>query len=152
MITLHSLKNTSRPKKVRKLLGRGPGSGLGKTCGRGEKGAGSRSGYKCRHGKEGGQFPLYMKLPIRGFSNVRFSKRLDAINLQQIEAMFSDGDTVSLLTLRNHGFISGKSHGLKILGDGVLSKKVIVEANAISASAQKKLQEANIPFTLVKTL
>ena len=78
---LHTLQNTTRPYKRRKLLGRGMGSGRGKTCCRGHKGAGSRSGWKSRERYEGGQLPLYRKVPARGFSNARFSRRLDAINL-----------------------------------------------------------------------
>ena len=85
MFKLHSLKNTTKERKPRKLLGRGIGSGLGKTCGRGEKGAGSRSGYTRRYGYEGGQFRMFMKIPIRGFSNVRFQHRLTSVNLSQID-------------------------------------------------------------------
>ncbi len=148
MHKLHNLKNSSKVSKTRRRVGRGIGSGVGKTCGRGEKGAGSRSGYKRRLGYEGGQFRTFMKLPIRGFSNVRFQKRLDSINLGQIEKLYNDGETVNIETLREHGYINGKSHGLKILGDGELTKKVTIEADKISASAKEKLQKANISFSL----
>jgi large subunit ribosomal protein L15 len=147
MHKLHSLKNTTKVIKSRRRVGRGIGSGLGKTCGRGEKGAGSRSGYKRRLGYEGGQFRLFMKLPIRGFSNARFRKRLDSINLGQIEEMYSDGEVVNVDTLRQHGYISGRSHGLKILGEGELTKKVTIEADKYSASAHEKLQKAKISFS-----
>lgn len=149
MHKLHTLQNTTKVKKVRRRVGRGTGSGAGKTSGRGEKGAGSRAGYTRRLGYEGGQFRLFMKLPIRGFSNVRFRKRLDAINLFQIEQMYEDGETVNIETLRERGFISGKSYGIKILGEGDLSKKVHIEAHAVSKSARDKLQAAKIPLKVL---
>lgn len=148
MHKLNKLKNTSKVSKTRRRVGRGIGSGVGKTCGRGEKGAGSRSGYKRRLSYEGGQMRLFMKLPIRGFSNARFQKKLDSINLGQIEKLYNDGETVNLETLRQHGYINGKSFGLKILGEGELTKKVTIEADKISASAKDKLQKANISFSL----
>ncbi|CDZ80479.1 50S ribosomal protein L15 [Candidatus Rubidus massiliensis] len=148
MISLDNLYNFSRPTKKRKRVGRGPGSGSGKTCGRGEKGAGSRSGYKRRYGYEGGQFRTFMKLPIRGFSNAQFRREYKGINLSQIDAIFEDGEVVSIETLALKGLIRGKLHGIKILGDGQLTKKVTIEADAISASAKEKLQQANIPFTI----
>lgn len=149
MFKLNSLKNTTKRVKTRRRVGRGTGSGAGKTCGRGEKGAGSRSGYKRRHGYEGGQFRLFMKLPIRGFSNARFRKVLDAINLDQIEILFSDGETVNEQSLRDKGYINGKTDGIKILGNGELTKKVSIEVNAISVGARDKLQKAKIPFKLI---
>lgn len=144
MITLASLKNTSRQKQGRIRVGRGPGSGKGKTCGRGEKGAGSRSGYKRRYGYEGGQFRMFMKLPIRGFSNARFRKELEAINLGQIEQLYKDGEVVNVQTLTERGFLRGKVHGLKILGKGELKKKVTIEADAVSSGAREKLQQSKI--------
>jgi len=87
MISLSQLSNTSRPKQKCRRVGRGPGSGLGKTCGRGEKGAGARAGYKRRLGYEGGQFRTFMKIPQRGFNNARFRKAYDTINLGQIDAI-----------------------------------------------------------------
>lgn len=149
MISLNTLKDVTRKRKARKRVGRGMGSKLGKTCGRGEKGAGSRSGYKSRMGKEGGQMPLFMKLPIRGFNNDRFRKELDVINLGQIEAIFEDGDEVNESTLRARGFVSGTSHGIKILGNGELTKKVKIQANAISEGAREKLAQAKISFEIV---
>lgn len=148
MHKLNNLQNETKVTKNRRRVGRGIGSGVGKTCGRGEKGAGSRSGYKRRLGYEGGQFRTFMKLPQRGFSNARFRKRLDSINLGQIEKIYNDGETVNIETLRQHGFINGNSYGLKILGDGELTKKVTIEADKISSSAKDKLQKANISFSL----
>ncbi len=125
------------------------GSGLGKTCGRGHKGAGSRSGWKSRARYEGGQLPLYRKLPGRGFSNARFQKKLDAVNLGQIEALFNDGDVVNVQTLREAGFLSGSSYGIKVLSEGTLTKKVRIEAQAVSKKAEEKLQQAKISYTIV---
>lgn len=149
MFNLHTLKDSTRKRKPRKRVGRGLGSKLGKTCGRGEKGAGSRSGYKRRFGKEGGNMPLYMKLPIRGFSNVEFRKEYDAVNLGQIEKMFEEGETVNVATLRAKGFISGKN-GIKILGKGELKKKLNIQAHAISEGAREKLTQANIAFEIIE--
>jgi len=150
MISLDKLKNTTRPAKARKRVGRGIGSKTGKTCGRGEKGAGSRSGYKRRHGKEGGNMPLFMKIPIRGFNNAQFRRQYDVINLEQLNDIFEDGDTVSLQTLRDRGFISGPSHGVKILGSGELTKKVKIRVQALSDSVREKLTHAKIDFEIGK--
>ena len=146
MLTLGSLKNTTRPRKNVKRVGRGLGSGLGKTSGRGEKGAGSRSGYKRRHTYEGGQFRMFMKMPIRGFSNARFRTEYEAVNLSQINKMFEDGDEVNTGTLRDRGFIKGRNVLVKVLGNGELTKKVKIEADAFSKSAEEKLNKAKIAF------
>lgn len=150
MSTLHTLKNTSRPAKTRKRVGRGIGSGLGKTSGRGEKGAGSRAGYKRRYGKEGGNMPLFMKLPIRGFSNVRFRREYDVINLEHLNDIFADGETVSIETLKARGIISGKTYGVKLLGSGELTKKLKIRVQALSESAREKLTRAKIDFEIEK--
>lgn len=150
MTSLSNLSNSSRPHKRYKRVGRGPGSGLGKTCGRGEKGAGARSGYKRRLGYEGGQFRTFAKMPVRGFSNARFRKPYDAINLGQIDAAYKDGETVNAQTLADRGFLSGTTYGIKILGDGELTKKVTIEAAAFSRSAQDKLQKASISFKILE--
>lgn len=150
MFSLSNLKNTTRPRIASKRVGRGLGSGLGKTCGRGEKGAGSRSGYKRRYGYEGGQFRTFMKMPERGFSNARFRRAYDSINLGQLDKMYNDGELVSLETLCMKGFLSGLSWGLKILGNGELTKKVTIEAHAFSNTACEKLQKANIEYKLAE--
>lgn len=149
MTTLNTLSNTHREEKTPKRRGRGQGSKLGKTCGRGEKGAGSRSGYKRRFGNEGGNFPLYRKLPCRGFSNARFKITFDVVNLDQIQQVFQDGEIVNLETLTERGFVSGRTDGIKILGNGELTKKVSIEVDAISSSAREKLTIAKIPFKLI---
>jgi large subunit ribosomal protein L15 len=150
MMTLNSLKNTTRPLKVRKRVGRGLGSKMGKTSCRGEKGAGARSGYKRRLGKEGGNMPLFMKLPIRGFNNTRFRREYHVVNLKQLNDMFKDGDTVTLETLKERGFISGPSHGVKLLGNGELEKKLTIHVQAMSDSAREKLTRAKINFEIGK--
>ena len=143
---LHSLNNDFNRRKKSKRVGRGPGSGIGKTCGRGIKGAGARSGYKRRFGYEGGQFRLYMKLPTRGFSRARFRKRFDSINLYQIDQLYNDNEVVNLESLSKHGYLSSNSYGIKILGEGELTKKVTIEATAISHAAAEKLKKQGIKF------
>lgn len=148
MLTLGSLKNTTRPRKNVKRVGRGLGSGLGKTCGRGEKGAGARSGYKRRHTYEGGQFRMFMKMPIRGFNNKNFRIEYQPVNLSQIEAMYENGEVVNMQTLTERGFIKGRNLLIKVLGNGELTKKVTIEADAFSKTAKEKLQKAKISFRL----
>ena len=147
MITLGTLKNTTRYRKKCKRVGRGPGSGLGKTCGRGEKGAGARSGYKRRFGYEGGQFRNFMKIPIRGFNNANFRTEYDVVNLAQISSLYEDGEVVNIKTMKERGFFNGTKKGLKVLGNGEISKKVTIEADAYSKTALDKLQKAKISFT-----
>lgn len=146
---LNSLENATRPWKKRRRVGRGVGSGLGKTCGRGVKGAGSRSGWKKRERYEGGQIPLYRKLPERGFTRGRFQKKLECVNLGQIDRMYSDGEVVSVETLKKHNFFKGHVHGVKILAEGELTKKVRFEVQAISKQAEEKLNRASLPYVIV---
>lgn len=150
MITLDQLRNSTRPHRPRKRVGRGLGSKLGKTCGRGEKGAGARAGYKRRWGKEGGNMPLYMKLPIRGFNHARFRREYHVINLEQLNNLFEEGETVNVETLRERGFISGPSHGVKLLGRGELTKTLIIRVQALSESTREKLTQAKVDFEIVK--
>ncbi|MBM3191971.1 MAG: 50S ribosomal protein L15 [Chlamydiae bacterium] len=150
MITLHQLQNTHRVSPNVQRIGRGVGSRRGKTSGRGHKGDKSRSGYKRKYGREGGQLPMYRKLPTRGFSNVEFRKELFGINLARIEEVFEDGEVVSALTLIEKGFSPRKLvNGIKILGVGELAKKVVIEAASISKNALKKLEQKKIEFKLV---
>ena len=149
MLNLNSLKNSSRPRKQYKRVGRGQGSGLGKTCGRGQKGAGARSGWKKRWGYEGGQMRMFMKLPERGFSNERFRRPLHTVNLSDIENFFEDGEEVNLITLAERGFIKGVTYGWKLLGKGKLTKKVKIEVDEVSENVRNKLKEANIELTVL---
>lgn len=148
MVSLHSLKNSSRAHRRTKRVGRGPGSGRGKTCGRGAKGQSSRAGSNSRLGYEGGQMRLHMKLPQRGFNNIRFNPKYDVVNLGQIEASFKDGEVVNEQTLRERGFIGGRVVGIKLLGNGKLTKKVSIEVDAVSESAKHKLEKAKIALTI----
>ncbi len=150
MVALNLLKDSSRVSKKSKRVGRGPGSNKGKTCGRGTKGDKARSGYKRRHGQEGGQLPLFKKLPHRGFSNARFRVVPFSINLGLINELFEDGEKVNAETLIAKGFPKTKlGTGLKILAVGELTKKVVVEASSISKNAIKKLEANKIEFKLV---
>ena len=145
MTLLSTLTNTHRPKKKVQRVGRGVGSRRGKTCCRGSKGDSSRRGYKRRFGYEGGQLPLYRKLPIRGFANGRFTSDVYAINLSLIEQLYNDGETVNLKTLREKGYAPrAPLGGLKILSGGQVTKKVTVEAHAFSKEALAKLEKAKI--------
>jgi large subunit ribosomal protein L15 len=147
MVTLSQLKNTSRPKKKTQRVGRGIGSKRGATSGRGTKGDGSRRGYSRRYGYEGGQVPLYRKLPVRGFTRGRFEKPAFAITLAMIERNFSDGEIVNGESLLQKGLIPRRlPGGVKILATGNLTKKVKIEAHACSAGARQKLEERSIPF------
>jgi len=147
MITLASLKNTFRPRMKVQRVGRGVGSKRGKTCCRGAKGDKARSGYKRRFGHEGGQLPLYRKLPCRGFPGGRFQSEAVAINLSKIDALFDDGEQVNLKTLRAKGYGPKLAPGgLRILGEGELKKKVVIHANHYSKSAKEKLEQASISF------
>jgi large subunit ribosomal protein L15 len=150
MITLSQLSNTHRPKKKVQRIGRGPGSGRGKTCGRGHKGDKARCGYKQRYGEEGGQKPLYRRLPTRGFPNSRFRSEVLAVNLSMINALFDDHEVVNFQTLRKKGCAPREIRGgLKILSNGELTKKVSIEAHAFSEAAKKKLEKNGIPFKVL---
>ena len=149
MTNLNSLSNPSKPAKRCRRVGRGTSSGVGKTCGRGVKGAGARSGYKRRHTYEGGGVRLFQRLPQRGFSRGRFQKKLDSINLGDIDRIFVDGESVNRESLVAKGFIDHNSHGVKVLGKGKLSKKIAAfEVDAISASARAQVEAAGISLTV----
>lgn len=151
MINLANLKNTHRLENKVQRIGRGPGSKRGKTCGRGAKGDKSRSGYKTRRPQEGGQLPLFRKLPTRGFTNSRFQKEGVSINLGMIDILYKDGETVNYESLRKKGLaprlIPG---GIKILGEGELTKKVTIEAHHYSNSAREKLDKNGISYKEIK--
>jgi large subunit ribosomal protein L15 len=135
---------TLKPKKgarhARKRVGRGPGSGHGKTAGRGEKGQKSRTGYSRMLGFEGGQMPLHRRLPKRGFTNI-FKKQIAIVNVSDLER-FDTGATVDEAALRTAGLIKGSADGIKILGNGKLTKKLTVHANKFSEGARKQIEAA----------
>ena len=125
---------------VAKRKGRGPGSGNGKTAGRGQKGQKSRSGGGVRVGFEGGQMPLARRVPKRGFNNI-FAKPLEAVNVSVLD-MFEDGAVVDAAALLESGVLSKCVYGVKVLGNGEITKKLTVKANAFSASAKEKIEAA----------
>lgn len=130
------------PRKSRKRVGRGPGSGKGKTCGRGHKGQQSRSGGGTRVGFEGGQMPLYRRLPKRGFTNARFKVTFSIVNVAQLEKTFQDGDTVDAEAIRALHLVNAKTGPIKVLGGGELSKKLSVSVQGFSESARRKIEAA----------
>ena len=137
---LHELAPAEGSVKPAWRKGRGPGSGNGKTAGKGHKGQNARSGGGVRPGFEGGQIPLYRKLPKRGFNN-KFAKHYAIVNVSDLN-MFNDGDTINLAVLMEAGLVSKTLDGLKILGNGELTKKVTVEAKIFSATAKEKIEAA----------
>ncbi|HEU4521992.1 MAG TPA: 50S ribosomal protein L15 [Thermoanaerobaculia bacterium] len=137
---LNDLKPKKGSKKTRKRVGRGPGSGQGKTAGRGEKGQKSRSGFSRQLGFEGGQMPLHRRLPKRGFTNI-FKKDYAVVNVSELDR-FDNGATVDEAALREAGLVKGRNDGIKILGDGKLSKKLTVHATKFSESARKQIEAA----------
>jgi large subunit ribosomal protein L15 len=138
---LSNLKPKKGARHAKKRIGRGPGSGHGKTAGRGEKGQKSRSGYSRMLGFEGGQMPLHRRLPKRGFHNL-FKKEFAVVNLSDLEKRFDNGATVDEAALRKAGLIKGRHHGIKILGNGKLTKKITVIATKFSESAKKQIEAA----------
>lgn len=129
-------------RRLKKRVGRGPGSGHGKTSTRGHKGAGSRAGNSSRRGFEGGQTPLFMRVAKRGFSNRAFADTIKTINLTIINERFENGETVSPETLKEKRLIKGRYDQLKVLGNGELTKKLTFQAHAFSKSAEEKITKA----------
>jgi large subunit ribosomal protein L15 len=147
---LHTMTDTFRKNVKRMRVGRGKSS-KGKTCGRGMKGAKARSGYKRRAGQEGGQRPVFRKIPIRGFKRGAFVDDAFAINLGIIDQHFQAGEVVNLESLRSKLFISNKKTPIiKILGNGELSKPLTFEVHATSATAEEKITKAKGTITLVQ--
>lgn len=138
---LHNLRPAAGAKRPRKRVGRGPGSGNGKTAGRGHKGQKSRSGYSRRYGFEGGQMPLVRRIPKRGFFNV-FRVDYQVVNLRDLERVFADGDEVNATTLVEKGLIRRGPKPVKILATGDLSKKLSIVADKFSGSARSKIEAA----------
>lgn len=137
---LHELSPAPGSAKQAWRKGRGPGSGNGKTAGKGHKGQNARSGGGVRPGFEGGQLPLYRKLPKRGFKN-RFAKDYAIVNVADLNR-FNDGDKVTLATLIEAGIVRKELDGLKVLGNGDITKKITVEAKIFSATAKEKIEAA----------
>lgn len=141
-MNLHSLKNVKGARHRRKRVGRGHGSGLGKTSGKGHKGQMARSGHKHKEGFEGGQMTLIRRTPKRGFKNINRQVYLP-VNLGMLDRVFDDGADVTPVSLVEAGLANGPHfHGIKILGDGELTKKLTVTAHKFSASARTKIEAA----------
>ena len=137
---LHELSSVDGSTHRRKVVGRGPGSGHGKTSGRGEKGQKARSGGGVSPWFEGGQTPLYKRIPRRGFSNKRFATRYAIVNVSDLNR-FKDGDTVTPELLKESGLVKKELDGIKVLGNGTLEKKLTVKANVFTNSAITKIEE-----------
>ena len=136
---LHELSPQEGSVKERFRKGRGAGSGNGKTAGKGHKGQNARSGGGVRPGFEGGQLPLYRKLPKRGFNNYRFGKQYAIINVDSLNK-FDNGEVVDSAALLSQGIINTVFDGVKVLGEGELTKKLTVKAAVFSASAKEKIE------------
>ena len=138
---LHELKPQEGSAKAAWRKGRGAGSGNGKTAGKGHKGQNARSGGGVRPGFEGGQLPLYRKLPKRGFNNAKFAKVYAIVNVDALN-VFEDGAIVDLEALLAKKIVRKANDGLKVLGNGELTKKLTVKASVFSASAKEKIEAA----------
>ena len=138
---LHELSPVDGSKKSVKRIGRGHGSGWGKTSGKGHKGQKARSGGSIRPGFEGGQMPLQRRVPKRGFNNI-FRKKIVALNLKQLETKFDNGAVVDVDALRNAGLVKNSFDGVKILGNGELTKSLTFKVDCFSAAAKEAIEKA----------
>ncbi len=128
--------------KSKKIVGRGPGSGMGKTSTHGQKGQKARSGVSISAWFQGGQSPLYRRLPKRGFNNTRFETKFATINLSDLNTFFNDGDVVTPEILKERGIIKKQLSGIKVLANGKLEKKLTVKANRFSSKAVSAIETA----------
>ena len=138
---LHELEKNIGATHARKRVGRGPGSSLGKTSGRGQKGQKARSGGSINPVFEGGQLPLYRRLPKRGFTNALFKTTYATINVEDLN-VFEDGTVVTPALLKDKGIIKKGLDGLKVLGNGKLERKLTIQANKFSKTALEKIKES----------
>ena len=145
---LNELKKNPGAKQERRRVGRGMGSGLGKTSGRGEKGQKARSGVSIPATFEGGQLPLYRRLPKRGFSNAPFKITYAVINVSDLNR-FEDGTEVTPELLKNCGLVKKQLNGIKVLGNGELEKKLTVKANKFSKEAIAKLEKSGSKYEVI---
>src|SRR5438874_13342184 len=142
---LHPAKGSTHKKK---RVGRGTGSGLGKTAGRGEKGQKSRSGYSSKIGFEGGQMPLHRRLPKRGFTNI-FKKHWIEVSLEALEKHFSADDEVTPEVLHHRGIIKKAKHDIVVLGNGEVSKALKISAHRFTKAAREKIEKAGGSVTVI---
>lgn len=139
---LNQITEQAGARRRRKRVGRGESSGHGRTSGRGNKGAQSRAGYSGRVLSEGGQAPIFRRLPKRGFNNYNFRREYQVVNLDQLQHWFKDGGAVAPAELHAHGLISDAQGMVKVLGDGSLTRKLSVTAHAFSVSARAAIEKA----------
>ena len=138
---LHELNSLPEAKR-RKIVGRGPGSGMGKTSTRGEKGQKARSGVSIKPWFQGGQSPIYRRIPKRGFNNANFANRFATINLSDLNRYFNDGDVVTPEVLFERRILKKGLNGVKVLGNGTLEKKLTIKANRFTSAAVTKINDA----------
>lgn len=136
---INDLKPARGSNTTRKRVGRGTGSGLGTTSGRGGKGQTARKSGQVRKGFEGGQMPLLRRIPKRGFSNEQFALVFEIVNLGAINDRFEDGETVTIATLKSKGLVHANKNGVKVLGDGDFTKKLSFDVDRVSKSAAEKI-------------
>src|SRR5438128_12090304 len=146
---LSNLKPKKGARHAKKRVGRGPGSGHGKTSGRGEKGQKSRSGFSRMRGFEGSQMPLHRRLPKRGFTNI-FKKQWIEISLEALDKSFSENDEVTPQLLHNRGLIKKAKHDIVVLGNGEVSKALKVSAHRFTKSAREKIEKAGGAVTVIE--
>lgn len=139
---LHDLKPNRGAVKRRKRIGCGESSGHGKTSCKGHKGQKARAGAGIRPGFEGGQMPLFRRLPKKGFSNAAFKTKFEVVNLSSLEKAFDDGDTVTEVTLREKNLVNRTCDAIKILGNGEITRKLTVQVDHVSSSAREKIEKA----------
>ena len=149
MIKLNDLRNMNGARRKRKRVGRGPGSGHGGTSTRGNKGAKSRSGYKHKFGFEGGQMPLHMRLPKRGFSNKKFKNRIAVVNIENLNK-YRKGTVIDPDFMASEGLVKGIYDSIKILGDGEIKSAITVKIHFISKQAEKKIMDAGGKVEIIK--
>ncbi len=148
-MNLHDVNNGIQKNSATKRLGRGTGSGLGKTSGRGHKGQGSRAGFSMPPYFEGGQMPLARRIPKRGFNNKRFAAKVVGVNLEDLEYGFASGDAVTPEVLAERKIVKQVFDQIKILGVGELTKSLTVSAHAFSKTAQAKIEAAGGSVTIL---
>ena len=148
-MNLNELYPFAEDRKSRKRVGRGSGSGLGCTSGKGNKGQNARAGGGVRPGFEGGQMPLHRRLPKKGFNNTRFQDKILIVNLSQLERVFEAGATVDENTLRAAKLVQGPCDAVKLLGNGTLTKNLNVVVDFVSASAREKVTQAGGTVTVL---
>ena len=149
---LNNLRPGRGANKERKRRGRGTGSGQGTTGGRGNKGQNARKSGQVRPGFEGGQMPLIRRIPKRGFNNAQFATVYEIVNLADIEAKFEAGEAVNAASLKERGLVHCNEDGIKILGDGELTKALTFEVDKVSKSAEEKITKAGGKINLIETV